>query len=63
MGARLADYRIYELDGDGRVSSPARIIQCDDDQDAISQATVLSSGRTIEIWAGERRVGMIPHDR
>jgi hypothetical protein len=62
-GQYMIDYRIYELDGGGRVFSPARIIQCEDDDDAVSQAVLLSADRAVEIWAGKRRVGLIPLDQ
>jgi hypothetical protein len=62
-GRQMADYRVYELDSGGRVFSPARVIQCDDDEDALSRAAILSSGRAVEIWAGERRVGIVSPDR
>lgn len=59
----MTDYRVFETDREGRISAPARVIRCQDDEDAIARAVVLMAGSAIEIWAGERRVGMITADK
>lgn len=59
----MTDYRVFEIDREGRVSAPAHVIRCQDDEQAIAQAVVLAAGSAIEVWAGERRVGIIPADK
>ena len=56
----MTNYRVFEIDRDGHIFSPAKIIQCHDDIEAVAQAVVLVAEHTVEIWAGERRVGTIP---
>lgn len=59
----MTDYRVFEIDREGRVSAPAHVIRCQNDEEAVAQAAVLMAGSAIEIWAGERRVGMISADK
>jgi hypothetical protein len=56
----MIDYRVFEINPEGRIFSPARVIRCQDDVDAVSQAVLLVADHAVEIWAGERRIGMIP---
>lgn len=44
------DYKVYVLDGAGRISSPPVVIECVDDQDAIQKAKEYLDGATVEIW-------------
>jgi hypothetical protein len=59
----MTDYRIFELDRDGRVFSPARVIRCEGDEAAVAQARILVTERAVEIWRGQRRVEVIPAAR
>jgi len=52
-------YRVFEINDDGHIAGPARIIDCLDDQQAIAQARQLKDGKIIEVWTGERRVAEI----
>jgi hypothetical protein len=55
----MADYRLYCLDGDGRISL-AEWIQADSDEEAIGRARELHS-RVLEceIWRNDRLVATI----
>src|SRR4051812_7986050 len=55
-------YRLYKLDRQGRVSGPARIIQCNDDDAVLIEARNHVDGHAIEIWRDHRRVGLIAAD-
>lgn len=59
----MTDYRVFEIDRHGRVFSAARVIQCQDDVEAVAQAFALVADHALEIWAGARRVGTIPIDQ
>jgi hypothetical protein len=43
-------YRVYVLDGEGRVSAPPHIIECNDDREAICRAHQYVVGMAVEIW-------------
>lgn len=48
-------YRLYYLDGTGKVSS-AEWIEAADDEDAIEKARALCESRRCELWQGQRLV-------
>jgi len=56
---KVADYRLYGLDGVDKVAS-AVWIEADDDQAAIIAATVILNGRNGELWQRGRFVVKIP---
>jgi hypothetical protein len=59
----MADYRLYCLDGAGRISL-AEWIHATDDQDAIEQAHQLKPhALKCEIWKGERLVATLDPQR
>jgi hypothetical protein len=52
----MATYRVYRLNGDGRISSQPLIFECPDDDRVSDQARQLFDGRGIEVWDGPRLV-------
>ena len=55
----MSNYRIYALDGDGRLGLPDWI-QAADDADAIERARVLKqSARRCEVWERNRLVAQL----
>ena len=61
-GSRMADYRIYRLDGAGRIGL-ADWIQADTDEAAIAETRKLRPDANIcEIWQKERLVARLDHD-
>jgi hypothetical protein len=55
----MTDYRFYQLDQRGKVFTAPTILQCRDDDEAISQGQGLVSDFPVEIWDGDRRVGTL----
>lgn len=59
----MVDYRIYSLDGDGRIGF-ADWISADNDEDAIVQARNLKpDAQRCEIWQGKRLVAKLSPSR
>jgi hypothetical protein len=56
----MPNYRIYRLNADGRPMGPVRIVECDDDAAALTEALKGESGHHIAILQGERLVASIP---
>ncbi len=55
----MASYRIYRLDGAGRISA-AEWVEAEDDAAATERAAALVDGRgVIEIWARKRLVARV----
>ena len=54
----METYRLYCLDGVGKVAS-AEWIEADDDDAAIATAEAIGKGRSCELWQGERLVARI----
>ncbi len=55
----MAFYRLYRLDGAGRITA-AEWLEADDDTSAEARAAELSDGRgAIEIWARSRLVARV----
>ena len=55
----MAEYRYFQLNGLARVSAPAKVIQCRDDDEALSRGEALVERWPVEVWDGQRRVGTI----
>jgi hypothetical protein len=53
------DYKVYVLDSAGRVSSPPKIIECDDDTEALKQAQQYLSSTPVEIWQGSNLIARL----
>jgi len=58
----LLEYRFYKLDRNDRVDGPPQVVKCADDDAALIEARNYVDGRAIEIWRGNKRVGLIPAD-
>ena len=56
----MPNYRIYRLNADGSRIGPVRVVECDDDAAALTEAIKGESGHHIEILQGERLVASIP---
>lgn len=55
----MAEYRLYCLDGDGRIGGAAELIVADSDEQALEAARERDSA-PCELWQGRRLVGAIP---
>ena len=54
----MATYRLYCLDGVGKVAS-AEWIDAESDEDALKEAERLRGGRTCELWNNSRLVARL----
>ena len=52
-------YRLFWINGAGRIDRAAETIEAESDDDAVLQAQALSRGRAVEVWLGSRRVVML----
>jgi hypothetical protein len=52
-------YRIFEINADGHIAGPAKVIVCADDEKAVEQAKRLKNGEIVEVWHGKRRIAEI----
>ena len=59
QGSRMATfaYRAYFVGKDGDYQGPPRIIECTNDQDAITEAARLATSLAIELWNRQRLIG------
>jgi len=55
---KLADYRLYCLDGANKVAS-AEWVEADDDEAAIEVAKQMHEGQQCELWQGRRFVARL----
>ena len=55
---KLADYRLYSLDGVNKVAS-AEWIEADDDEAAIEVATEMLNGYRCELWQDRRLIARL----
>jgi hypothetical protein len=58
---RVAEYRLYGLDGVNKVAS-GEWFDADDDQAAIEVAKTMMDGHDCELWKGKKFVARIPHE-
>lgn len=56
VGARLPTYRLYRLDGAGRINAAAEWIEAADDDQACSSARERAAAGRYELWDGNRLV-------
>jgi hypothetical protein len=59
---RVADYRLYGLDGVNKVAS-GEWFEAEDDLNAIEVAKKMMDGHDCELWQGRRLVARIPRQR
>ena len=64
LGAEIMTaYRIYVVNPEGHVTDPPQIVECANDQEAISRARQRLGYKAVEIWDGPRRVaGLEAHE-
>ena len=55
----MPNYRFYTLNKEGHVDTLPVDCECSDDDAAVKQATRIAKGKSIEIWQGERKVGLL----
>ena len=55
----MITYRLYEIEKNGHVTGPPRVLRCKDDDTALIEARQYVDGHTIEVWADDKRVGLI----
>jgi hypothetical protein len=55
LGVALPSYRLYRLDGAGKIIS-ADWLEAETDEDALVQAQDLSGGRQFELWDRDRLI-------
>ncbi len=55
----MATYRLYCLDGVGKVAT-AEWIEAEDDDSALQSADDVRAGRSCELWQGQRLVARLP---
>jgi hypothetical protein len=53
---------IYATTTDGHVTAPPTVLECDDDQEAIGKAALLTNGKSVELWEGARFIVRFPSD-
>ena len=53
---QLQQYRLYFLDGAGKVESAPYEFEAEGDETALKVAEAWPEGRAVELWAGARRV-------
>jgi hypothetical protein len=52
-------YRFNVLDRSGQVTGSVDIAECENDDAAIHHARKYADGNAVEVWQGDRRVGLI----
>ena len=55
----MPEYKVYCLDGRGRITR-RHDFEAVDDQAAAGQAVVLGNGSDCELWSGTRKVALLP---
>ena len=56
----MAGYRLYRLDGMGRITGAAQVIEATSDQEALASAFAQAEPARFELWHGRRLVGRSP---
>jgi hypothetical protein len=59
LGGSMRDYRLYCLDGAGKITS-AEWLEADSDAEAVAAARALCKAVTCEVWQRRRFVARIP---
>lgn len=58
----MVEYRFFRINPGGMIDSGTRE-RLPDDEAAIARARALSDNRSIEVWAGDRRIAKLPPQR
>ncbi|MGY4368650.1 hypothetical protein ACVW1A_004715 [Bradyrhizobium sp. LB1.3] len=56
----MAEYRLYRFDKDGHIQGPPVIVDCEDDDAAVTQAKQYVDGVAIQVWDRARCVAVLP---
>ena len=56
----MPEYRVYIIDENDQVAAEPLTLNCADDHVAVTKASKLANGNTIEVWSSSRRVAYIP---
>lgn len=59
----MADYRLYCLDGTGKISDSGDLIPASSDDEALAIARAKKLTVHCELWLGNRLVGQVPAHR
>ena len=59
----MAAYRFYKLNESGRIFTAPVVADCRDDAEAFRRAQQLATDSTVEIWSGQRLVGLVQAGR
>ena len=57
----MPTYRLYSIEEDAHIWRPPVVFDCADDKEAMNQARQYIDGKDLELWEGQRRVAVIPH--
>lgn len=52
----MPHYRVYALTDEDKIAGPSQELTCDDDHEAVRQATRWLNGHDLEVWQGKRVV-------
>jgi len=52
----MPEYRIYTVKKDGHLIGPPKVVECPNDEAAVTEAKQLLDGLVIEVWQGPRVV-------
>ena len=52
----MANYRLYRLDGTGRITGAAEVIEGASDEEAVAAARAMRPAGACELWQGRRFV-------
>jgi hypothetical protein len=55
----VPDYRLFELDGNGHVVAPSKVLRFPSDEEVIEKAKSIVNGLYLEIWDSSRVVARI----
>ena len=56
----MAGYRLYSLDGTGRITGAAQVIEAPSDEEALALVRAQAESGRFELWHGRRLVGRAP---
>ena len=55
----MIDYRFFKLNLGGVVDT-AEVLRLPDDEAAVTHARLIGNGCAVEVWAGRRKLALIP---
>ena len=54
----MAEYRAFKVDETGNILGPADCFECVADDEALEKVRTELDGYAVELWVGNRRVGL-----